>query len=167
LKFDPTDAAAIEHAIRLRLQHQGKSLAEAGRLESALAVWQELKRREQASYPQIHMAECLLHLGRLDEAGQVICALERVSPGAVVVAMLRAKLLSEKGNHQEAYEIATGVLRERSDLPQVAYQCGVVAMRMESWQTARGHFDHVLALDADYPGAREALRYLSEMVSTS
>lgn len=150
-------AAAIEFAVTRRLLHRGQSLYRRGCYAEALAAYEELLVRGDALFARVHIAECLLALGRLEEADRRLTEIERFAPLAAIAWAMRGEWHAAHGRLAEAAALVERAREAHPQMGQLAFQLGMLYLRMEQVEPAREQLMAALRAGVDEPALHAGL----------
>ena len=132
-----------------QLLQQAVTLHQAGRLDEAEPLYQQILAQEPRLYPALHLMGLLrLTQGRLPEALKLMEAALKVQPGAPDTLVNYGIVLSRLGRQQEALTALDTVVKARPDDSTAWSNRGAVRSKLERPAEALADFDRALALDA-------------------
>lgn len=144
-------AAAIEFAVSRRLLHRGQSLFHRGLPREALATYEELLLHDDSLFVHVHIAECQLALGKLEDAGRKLDEVERLAPSAAVAWALRGEWHAAQGRLSEAAALVERAKELNPHMGQLAFQLGILYLRMGRVEPAKDEFLASLRMGVDAP----------------
>jgi predicted AlkP superfamily phosphohydrolase/phosphomutase/tetratricopeptide (TPR) repeat protein len=150
-------ATALEVCRRQRLVHLADILSSRGRFAEALDVSQELSKLDDSFMTRIPAIQCLLNLGRLEEAEEGIRSMDAMVTDAPTTLLLWTKLHLRRGDlpaARDCLERAGGVDPLTADFPM---QLGWLALRLDLLDWAVEHFRRALERDPDFAQAHDGL----------
>lgn len=137
----------------------GQIADQAGRLDDALAWYDQVDAGEHALPAKIRAAQVLLRQNKLDAARERLAAARAATPGDVRLVVAEAQLLRDANRHEEAFAFLNKALEVQPDQPEILYETALAAEKLEQLDLMERHLRRLIVLTPDSPQGYNALGY--------
>ena len=133
---------------------------ETRRYELAIERYRAVGDGERGWLSKLRVAALTGKLGRVDEARRYLADLPAVTPDQrIQVRQAEGGVLREAGRNAEAYAVLEQGLAEHPDSPDLLYDAGMIAEKIDRIDVAEARLKRLLELKPDDPQALNALGY--------
>ncbi len=137
----------------------GQIADQAGRLDDALAWYDQVDAGEHALPAKIRAAQVLLRQNKLDAARERLAAARAAMPGEVRLVVAEAQLLRDANRHEDAFAFLNKALEVQPDQPEILYETALAAEKLEHLDLMERHLRRLIVLTPDSPQGYNALGY--------
>lgn len=137
----------------------GQIVEQAGRLDEALAWYDQVGAGEHALQAKVRAAQVLVRQNKLDEALARIAAARSGAPDDMRLVVAEAQLLRNAGRHADAYAFLVKMLDLNPDDPDLIYETALAAEKLDYLDVMERHLQHLIALKPDSAQGYNALGY--------
>lgn len=137
----------------------GQIADQAGRLDDALAWYDQVGAGEHALAAKIRGAQVLRRQNKLDVARERLAAARAGMPGDERLVVAEAQLLRDAGRHEDAFAFLAKVLEVQPDQPDILYETALAAEKLGNLDLMERHLRRLIALKPDSPQGYNALGY--------
>lgn len=137
----------------------GQMAEQAGRLDEALAWYDQVGDGEQAVQARVRAALVLVRQNKLDEARTRLATARATSPDDMRLVVAEGQLLRDAGRHADAYAFFARMLEVRPDDPEILYETALAAEKLGHLEIAERHLLRLIALKPDSAQGYNALGY--------
>ena len=137
----------------------GQITEQAGRLDEALAWYDQVGAGEHAMQAKVRAAQILVRQNKLDEARGRIAAARAAAPEDMRLVVAEAQLLRSAGRHADAFAFLAKMLEQHPDDPDLIYETALAAEKLNQLDVMERHLQHLIALKPDSAQGYNALGY--------
>ena len=149
---------SMENVVRDRKRNLGQIYHATGRSKLALDVFRELAdENPEERGARMAVANCLLSMGRLDEAESMLTEILDGEADAPVAAQYKGMIAFRRGDDETALEYLRQAESQSGPDANLLSQLGTVYVRRKHWDDAERTFTAALEIDPDHAAALNGL----------